>query len=76
MGWIKRSCRKIIIKKRNVRKGTLHDYVERHEEAYRNDKIKSLIDFGEEYSSSIKSLIKKDMKINLTKTLMFSKTSI
>ena len=76
MGWINRSCRKIIIKKRNVRKGTLHDYVERHEEAYRNDKIKSLIDFGEEYSSSIKSLIKKDMKINLTKTLMFSKTSI
>ena len=76
MGWINRSCRKIIIKKRNVRKGTLHDYVERHEEAYRNDKIKSLIDFGEEYSSSIKSLIKKDMKINLTKILMFSKTSI
>ena len=75
MGWINRSCRKII-KKRNVRKGTLHDYVERHEEAYRNDKIKSLIDFGEEYSSSIKSLIKKDMKINLTKILMFSKTSI
>ena len=75
MGWINRSCRKII-KKRNVRKGTLHDYVERHEEAYRNNKIKSLIDFGEEYSSSIKSLIKKDMKINLTKILMFSKTSI
>ena len=76
MSWINRSCRKIIIKKRNVKKGTLHDYVERHEEAYRNNKIKSLIDFGEEYSSSIKSLIKKDMKINLTKILMFSKTSI
>ena len=67
------------MKKKNKNKNkkrTLYDFVERHEEAYRNNKIKSLIDFGEEYSSSIKSLIKKDMKINLTKILMFSKTSI
>ena len=48
-----------------------------------NQKIKSLIDFDEEYSASIKSLaIQKDTKINLTtrflngKMLMFSKVSI
>ena len=48
-----------------------------------NQIIKSLIDFDEEYSASIKSLaIQKDTKINLTtrflngKMLMFSKVSI
>ena len=48
-----------------------------------NQKIKSLIDFDEEYSASIKSLaIQKDTKINLItrflngKMLMFSKVSI
>ena len=48
-----------------------------------NQKIKSLIDFDEKYSASIKSLaIQKDTKINLTtrflngKMLMFSKVSI
>ena len=48
-----------------------------------NQKIKSLIDFDEEYSASIKSLaIQKDTKINLTtrflngKMLIFSKVSI
>ena len=48
-----------------------------------NQKIKSIIDFDEEYSVSIKSLaIQKDTKINLTtrflngKMLMFSKVSI
>ena len=46
-------------------------------------KIKSLIDFDEEYSSSIKSIaIEKSTKVNLTtrflngKMLMFSKVSI
>ena len=50
---------------------------------YKDSKIKSLIDFDEEYISSIKSLaIKKETKINLKirflngKTLMFCKTSI
>ena len=69
--------------KKMAKKRTLYDYVERHDEAYRNNKIKSLIDFDEEYSSSIKSLaVKKDTKINLTtrflngKMLMFSKTWI
>ena len=69
--------------KRNKKKRTLYHYLERQEEAYRNNKIKSLIDFDEEYVSSVKSLaIKKETKVNLTtrflngKMLMFSKTSI
>ena len=70
-------------RKTTTTKRTLYDYVERHEKAYRHNKIKSLIDFDEEYSSTIKSLaVEKDTKINLTtrvlngKMLMFSKTSI
>ena len=69
--------------KRNKKKRTLYHYLERQEEAYRNNKIKSLIDFDEEYVSSVKSLaIKKETKVNLTtrflngKMLMISKTSI
>ena len=69
--------------KRNKKKRTLYHYLERQEEAYRNNKIKSLIDFDEEYVSSVKSLaIKKETKVNLTtrflnrKIIMFSKTSI
>ena len=65
------------------KKRTLYHYLERQEESYRNNKIKSLIDFDEEYVSSVKSLaIKKETKVNLTtrflngKMLMFSKTSI
>ena len=73
-------------KKKTTTKRTLYDYLERHEEACRNNKIKSFIDFDEDCSSSIKSLaVKKDTKttrFNLTtrflngKMLMFSKTSI
>ena len=69
--------------KRNKKKRTLYHYLERQEEAYRNNKIKSLIDFDEEYVSSVKSLaVKKETNVNLTtrffngKILMFSKTSI
>ena len=69
--------------KRQKKKRTLYHYLEREEEAYRNNKIKSLIDFDEECVSSIKSLaVKKETKVNLTsrflnkKMLMFSKTSI
>ena len=69
--------------KRNKKKGTLYHYLERQEEAYRDNKIKILIDFDEEYISSVKSLaIKKEIKVNLTtkllngKMFMFSKTSI
>ena len=64
-------------------KWTHYHYLEREQEAYRNNKIKSLIYFDEEYVSSIKSLaMKKETKVNLitiflnAKMLMFSKTSI
>ena len=74
---------RILTKKTKEKKRTLYHYLERQEEAYRNNKIKSLIDFDEEYVSSVKSLaIKKETKVNLTtrflngKMLMFSKTSI
>ena len=69
--------------KRKKKKRTLYNYLDREEEACRNNKIKSFIGFDEEYVSSIKSLaIKKGAKVNLTtrflneKMLMFSKTSI
>ena len=69
--------------KRNKKKRTLYHYLEIEEEAYKNDKIKSLIGFDEKYASSVKCLaIKKETKVNLTirflngKMLMFFKTSI
>ena len=74
-----------MIKKTNrqKKKRTLHHYLERQEEACQDSKMKTLIDFDEEYVSSIKSLaIKKETKINLTtrflngKMLMFCKTYI
>ena len=59
------------------------DFTERQSEALTNQRVKSLIDFDEEYSSSIKSVaIQKSEKVNLTtrflngKTLMFNKLSI
>ena len=46
------------------KKKTLYFYLERKEEAYRINKIKSLINFDEEYVSSIKSLpVKKEKKL-------------
>ena len=67
-------------KKRLKKKITPFPYLERQEEAYRNNKIKSLIDFDE---SGAKSLaVKKETKVNLTirslngKMIMFSKTLI
>ena len=69
--------------KRNKKKRTLYHYLEIEQEAYKNDKIKNLIGFDEEYVSSVKCLaIKKETKVNLTtrflngKMLMFFKTSI
>ena len=57
--------------------------MDRKNEALTNQKVKSLIDFDEEYTCSIKSVaIEKSSKINLTtrflngKMLMFSKVSI
>ena len=43
-------------KKKNKRRQNLIDYSERKTEALTNQKIKSLIDFDEQYSASIKSL--------------------
>ena len=70
-------------KNKKKKRKNLIDYSERKNEALTNQKIKSLIDFNEEYYASIKSLaIQKDTKINLTtrflngKMLMFSKVSI
>ena len=69
--------------KRQKKKRTLYFYLEREEEACKNKKVKSLIDFDEEHVSSIKSLaIKKETKVNLRtrflngKMLIFSKTSM
>ena len=69
--------------KRQRKKRTCYDYLQRQEETYRNDKIKSLIDFDDKYISSIKSLaVKKETKVNLTtrllngNMLMFFETSI
>ena len=71
-------------KKRNSkRKLKLVDFNQRKDEAYKNQKVKSLIDFDEEYSSSMKSLaVQIEVAINLTtrflngKMLMFSKVSL
>ena len=69
--------------KKNKRRLNLIDYTKRKDEALRDQKIKSLIDFDEEYCSSIRSLaVKKSIKANLTtrylngKMLMFSKISL
>ena len=63
--------------KRNKKKRTLYHYLERQEEAYRNNKIKSLIDFDEEYVSSVKSLaVKKETKVNLTTRFLNGKMLI
>ena len=61
----------------------LIDFVDRKNEAFIDQKVKSLIDFDEEYSASIRSVaIKKNNQVKLTtrflsgKMLMFSKVSI
>ena len=45
--------------KKMKRKRTIVDYMSRHKEAYKNNKIKSIIDFDEENTNSIKSLVVK-----------------
>ena len=53
--------------KRNKKKRKHYHYLERQEEAYKNKKIKILIDFDEEYLSSVIFLaIEKEIKVNLT----------
>ena len=70
-------------KKKNKKRLNFVNFSERKSKALRNQKVKALIDFDEEYSSSIKSLaVKQSNKVNLTtrylngKMLMFSKVSI
>ena len=68
--------------KRQKKKTTLYHYLDRQEEAYKDNKLKCLIDFDEGVGR-VKSLaVKKETKINLTtcflngKMLMFCKRSI
>ena len=69
--------------KLNKRKRTIIDYVERKEVAYKNNKIKSIIDFEDDQANSIKSLAV-EVKSNVAMTtrfmkgimLMFAKTSL
>ena len=70
-------------KKKNKKGRKLVDFVDRKNVALTNQKVKNLIDFNEEYSSSIRSIaIAKTSKVNLTsrllngKMLMFRKFSI
>ena len=70
-------------KKNYKRKLDLIDYSDRKNEALKNQNIKSLIDFDEDYSISIKSIaIEQSSSVNLTtrflngKMLMFSKVYI
>ena len=39
-----------------MKKKTLHDYEMRKDEVFQNQQVKSLIDFDDEYSSSIRSV--------------------
>ena len=70
-------------KKQNKKRLNLIDFQDRKNQALTNQKVKSLIDFDEEYSSSIRSIaIEKSSAVNLTtrflngKMLMFSKLSV
>ena len=70
-------------RKKNKKRTKLIDFVDRKDEALTNQKIKSLIDFDEEYSASIRSVaIEKNKKVSLTtrfssgKMSMLSKVSI
>ena len=54
-------------KKKKKKRTKLVDFVDRKNVAFMNQKAKSLIDFDEEYYSSIKSIaILRSSKINLT----------
>ena len=66
--------------KGNKKRTKLTDFVDRRNEAFTNQKIKSLIDFDEEYSASTRSVAIEKKKVNLTTRLlnrkMLSKVSI
>ena len=70
-------------RKNNKERTNLVDFYVIKNEALKNQEIRSLIDFDEEYSNSIKSIaIEQSTKVNLTtrylngKILMFSKVSV
>ena len=70
-------------KKQHSKKLNLIGFTDRKNQHLTNQKVKTLIDFDEEYSSSIRAIaIEKSSKVNLTsrflngKMLMFSKISI
>ena len=63
-------------KKKGKRKANLIDYSERKNEALINQKVKSLIDFDDQYSASIKSIsIQKETKIHLTTRFLNGKNA-
>ena len=53
------------------RKHTIVDYMDRQEQAQKNNKIKSIIDFDEEHTNSIKSLATEKIS-NVTLTTRFA----
>ena len=59
--WVFRICSEFWKKKKekNKKKRTLYHYLERPKEACRNNKIKSLTDFDDDYVSNVKSLATK-----------------
>ena len=68
---------------KNKKRKTSHDYDKRKDDILINQQVKSLTDFDNEYSSSIRSVaIEKSSRTNLTtrfvngKMLMFSKVSV
>ena len=65
------------------RKGTIKDYMTRHEDAQKDSKTKTMIDFNNKQTTSIKLIaIQKNLTVNLTtrftkgKMLMSSRTSL
>ena len=78
-----RSCQEFWKEKKKKNRLNLVDFSERNNQVLRNQKIQSLIDFDEEYSSSTNSIaLEQSVKVNSTtrflngKMLMFSKVSI
>ena len=64
-------------KRKKEKRLSLVAFSERKNEALRSQKIESLIDFDEEYSSSIKSIaVQKDVKIDLTTRFLNGKMLI
>ena len=73
MNHLKNLIKKVEDKKK---KRTLYHYLDRQEEAYKDAKVKSLVDFDEDVCS-VKSLaIKKESKINLANSFYEQKNAV